>query len=596
MPLTPEQIAELRTKAGLSVTPPAIGASDIIAKRKLSLGIAPETTEVEIPKPEVPALDFIKGISEKFKERGQVLQKETQRIAEKVLVAAPEPGLRQVGASVLGGAELGAKGAFAVARSVGDIFAEGFKALASQETEEKVKQSIQNNIQEYLAREPGQRGLIGDQLVAAVPMLVDLAKKNPEATDNIVGLIDVLTLGGAKAVEKPLIKAGQEAIETGVEAGIKVGEKVVGAVGATKTSLFGRQAQSSVDDVIKQADEALKPAQILAKTEQATAKPSLLERWSGISADIKNRIAGKYQRLKEYFDVAHARNNFDTLPTPLEYGAKNVDNAASKMESVLNETGGEIGQFRRKIGTYEAGIDQVANVEKSFTDQLAKLNLEIKKGTVRQKAGTVTRVNSPNEIKVLNDLFSELQIVKENPNLEKLIDLRMLFDNKINFAKSAREVSNSLDPLSRTVRKQIADTSAGIVGKSEASRLAKYSQFIEAYNNLKSFTDRKAGAEFLLKQVLSERGGVPREVIQTIKEFTGIDLMDDAVMASIATDLIGNSRQKGLFRQELTKAGLDAAAAATGDMSGAINLMFKLSKSGFGKLLNVEKQFLKAAK
>ena len=266
------------------------------------------------------------------------------------------------------------------------------------------------------------------------------------------------------------------------------------------------------------------------------------------------------------------------------------------MESVLNETGGEIGQFRRKIGTYEAGIDQVANVEKSFTDQLAKLNLEIKKGTVRQKAGTVTRVNSPNEIKVLNDLFSELQIVKENPNLEKLIDLRMLFDNKINFAKSAREVSNSLDPLSRTVRKQIADTSAGIVGKSEASRLAKYSQFIEAYNNLKSFTDRKAGAEFLLKQVLSERGGVPREVIQTIKEFTGIDLMDDAVMASIATDLIGNSRQKGLFRQELTKAGLDAAAAATGDMSGAINLMFKLSKSGFGKLLNVEKQFLKAAK
>ena len=81
--------------------------------------------------------------------------------------------------------------------------------------------------------------------------------------------------------------------------------------------------------------------------------------------------------------------------------------------------------------------------------------------------------------------------------------------------------------------------------------------------------------------------------MRLIKEFTDIDLMDDAVMSSIATDLIGNSRQKGLFRQEITKAGLDAQAVLRGDPKGAIELMFSFLKKS---AVNEEKQFLKAAK
>lgn len=385
-----------------------------------------------------------------------------------------------------------------------------------------------------------------------------------------------------------------------------VASKASEVVDTARTSLFGRpRSLSNIDDVIRQADEAVKsdfvmskstlktPSQILGATEQATAQPSVMEKWAGVSPDIKNRIAGKQDKLKEYFDVAHARNNFDTVPTPLEYGARNVDMAVSKMESLLNDTGSQIGQFRNKINTYKTNIDNVKRIEASFNNQLLKLNLEIKGGTVRQKAGTITRVNSQSEIAVLNDLLKELQIIKQSPDLQRLIDFRNLFDSKINFAKSARDISNSLDPVSRAMRKGIADVAAQIVGKSEAANLAKYADFMDAYNNLRSFTDRKAGAEFLLKQVLSERGGTSRAIIQTIKETTDIDLMDDAVMSSIATDLIGNARQKGLFRQEITKAGLDAASLITGNASGAIGLMFNFLKKG---LLNEEKQFLKAAK
>src|SRR3990167_1385167 len=443
----------------------------------------------------------------------------------------------------------------------------------------------------------------GINIAADLPLIsLGLSKNIAKILSNQAGKSSVETL---KLLNKPLLEFLPDKVRAMLKTDItipvieKTGKIVNDMTEKTKTTLFGRPKQiSNIEDVIKQADESLKeevtakPAEILAKTEEVTAKPNILQRWAGISPDIKNRIAGKHERLKEYFDVAHARNNFDTLPTPLEHGAKNVDTAVTKMETILNDTGSEIGKFRKKVSTYKANINKVNQIEGVFKNEISKLNLEIKNGVIQQKAGTVKRINSDAEIKALSELYEDLLTVKQSPDLERLIDLRNLFDSKINFAKAIREVSSSLDPLSRTVRKQIADTAAEIVGKSEAGNLKKYSEFIDAYNELKSYTERKAGAEFLLKQVLSERGRTPREVMKSIQEITGIDLMDDAVMSSIATDLIGNSRQKGLFRQEITKAGLDAQAALRGDPKGAIEFMFNfLQKSA----VNKEKQFLKAA-
>jgi len=393
----------------------------------------------------------------------------------------------------------------------------------------------------------------------------------------------------SKAVEGLAIKAegiAQEGISkvTGLaETGLQ----------KAKTTLFGEGLKvSSIDDVVKQADKALSTSAIKGITEQATSKPSVMERWAGISPDVKNRISGKQELLKEYFDVAHSRNNFDTLPTVMEHATKYTDDAVTKMEKLLNETGGEIGSFRKKISTYEANIDQVTKIESSFNSELSKLNLEVKNGQVVQKAGTVKRVGSDNDIKVLNEIYGELLTVKENPNLEKIIDLRNIFDKKINFEKTAREVSNSLDPLSRQVRSSIATEAANIVGKSEAANLTKYSEFMDAFSELKSYTDRRAGGEYLLRLVLSGRGGEARRLIQTIKDYTGIDLMDHAVMSTLATDLIGNASQKNLFRQEISKAGLDAYAAATGDPKGLLNFINNIGK---GVLLDAEKTYLKAA-
>lgn len=467
-----------------------------------------------------------------------------------------------------------------IAGGVGDVAFEGLKFLAPKFVEDLAKKGIQ----EVAKTDVAQNALVKYE---------EFTKKHPEAAKDVEALFNIGSLipigKGGQIAAKGITKAGQRAVplaKTGVRA-------VTEPIGKSKVFIFGRNPVSSVDDVIKQADQAIsKPSAIRAVSEVATAKPSISQRWAGISPDIKNRIVGKQDKLKEYFDVAHARNNFDTLPTPLEYGAVKVNDTVSQMEKLLNETGGKIGSFRQKVGTFKANVDQVGRIEQSFLKELNDLNLTVSNGIIKQKPGTITRVGSKNDIKVLQELLGDFSTIKEAPNLERLIDMRNVFDRKINFEKSAREVSSAIDPVSRNVRKQIADVGAEIVGKSEAANLKKYADFIEAYDTLRSFTERRAGAEFLLKQVLSERGRVPRELMDTIKEFTGVDLMDDAVMSSIATDLISNSRQKGLFRQEITKAGLDASRVLRGDTRGAIELMFNFLKKG---LVNEEKQFLKAA-
>ena len=497
----------------------------------------------------------------------------------------------KIGVSVLTGAEKIRKGEVA-----GGITRSGLGAAAGfgEAVYTPITAVVSPIVKPVVERIVSSKAFQESELPGIISGISQWANKNPEAAQN---LSDIFSIGGAIAgakapgLQRPISEAGRPFVAAG-KAVLRAAETPAERLGGLKTTLFGSPPKN-VGEVITQADKALKPSEILAKTEAVTAVPSVKEKWVGISPDIKNRIYGKQDKLKEYFDVAHARNNLDTVPTPLEHAANSVENAVAKMDDVIEDTGSKIGSFRKKVATYEAGINQVSEVQTTFERELSKLNLKIVNGRVIQVPGKLSRVGSENDIRVLQSIYDEFGTFKENPNLEKLIDLRNIADSKINFAKESREVSNAIDPFARVVRKRLAEIGAKIVGRSEANNLKKYSDFLEAYNQLRSYTERRAGSEFLLKQVLSERGRMPRELMDAIKEYTGIDLMDDAVMASIATDLIGNTRQKGLFRQEITKAGLDTAALLRGDKRGAIEAMFNFLK---GKIVPEEKTFLEAAR
>lgn len=356
------------------------------------------------------------------------------------------------------------------------------------------------------------------------------------------------------------------------------------------------KAGASIEDVAKIADATLKgttaPDALKNATDKIKAPVTFKEKLAGLAPDVKARIQGKGKLLSDYLNIADARNNSDLVPTPLEYGASFASQAVKKMEGLLSSTGSTIGAFRNKIATYQAPREAFNGVRSTFEQQLNRLNLTVQDGAVKVMPGKIAQTVSDSEISAIQSLYDDLNTVSQNPNLENLIDFRSKLDNKINFEKSARDVSSSLDPLSRTVRSKIASVAENIVGKSQAQHLEEYSKFMQAFNDLRSYTDRNAGGEFLLKRVFSERGGDPRAVMQTIKKFTGIDLMDHAMMAKIATELGGNYSTQGLFRQEITKAGLDAVNLLKGNPVGAVNTLLDM---GAKKLINTRKIFQKAA-
>lgn len=420
------------------------------------------------------------------------------------------------------------------------------------------------------------------------------ASKDLEAVFNIASLLPMERV--AEAGIKGVAKLGGRAVRIGGKTieRIPLLNKVAGSVDELITNADNAVAAGTVSDVASEAVAGAKgTAAKRAAAETTSLKPSIKEKWAGLSADIKTRIAGKQEQLQEYFDVAHTRNLQDTAPTPLEYGALKVNEAAKQMETLINDTGSQIGAFRKKVGSIQATPEQIADIENVFKQQLEKLNLTVNKGKIQQMAGTVSKTGAKGDISMLQDLWNDFVTVKQGRNLERLIDLRSSFDRKINYGKTAMEVSNSVDPVSRSVRTKIADVAAGMVGKTEAQRLKQYSEFMDAYDMITDYSSKKTGSEFLLKQALSERGRAPREVMEAIKQFTGIDLMDDAVMATLATDLIGNTKQQGLLRQEILKAGLDAGSVLKGDPRGLLGLLDTVVKK---KLLDEEKIYLNAAK
>ena len=506
--------------------------------------------------------------------------------------------LKTIGSGLRAGAEVVGQGFL----GLGKLFTSPFR-------EQAIKTSVGEMAQEVAQSEP---------VKALVQRYEGLTPEQKATVDGFLGTAEGFTtmfgLGPATKVLRQGISEVASAAASGGGYAVQQGQIVVGNAVTGVKSLFSRPAQN-IDDVVSQANEAVTPnlkvdvnsvnqrldelitqgktAEARALAESTAPQLTFSQKWAGVRPDIKQRIEGKQDLLKEYFDVTHARNSNDTLPSVYEYGGNYVRKAAEEMQKKLNETGGDIGAVRKKLATYQAPIDEVVKIETSFLNQLNKLNLEIKNGQIVQKPGTVTRVGAANDIKVLSELYRDLQTVKESPTLTNLIDLRSAFDTKINFAKSSREASNSVDPLSRQVRKDIADTAAKIVGKENAADLKKFSEFMEAFNDITSYTDRKAGGEYLLRLVLSGRGGEARQLIQTIKEYTGVDLQDHAVMMQIANELVGNDAQKNLFRQEVTKAGLDAASLLRGDVTGAAATLFQ---KGIDKILDPEKIFLEAAR
>lgn len=546
-----------------------ISQQDFLKGGKKVQLVSPASDNIGVPKEP----GFLQRTGEALKKRGSSIV-ETVKDTATGKLSIGEAGLQTLGA---------------VAGGVGDIVGEGIKS-SIQALPEKVKEPIKQGAVYILQTKVGQAGL--EAIGHGVEKYTEWKIANPNLAKDLESVVNIASL-------LPVGKGGQvvkEGVEQVAKKGVEFGTKTVERA---KDTLFGKPFKpvGSVEELVKVSEQLLKePSQqasgeLLNIAKKQSPSLSLKEKWAGVRPDIKKQIQGKHEKLQTYFDVAHARNLDVNVPTPLEFGVRRAETARDSVVNLLENKGSNIGKFREKIQTYPVPLEKVQGVIKDFDFELGKLNLQVKNRQVVRSPGTIKKV-SDSEIKLLQDFRENLNVIRERPTIDSVIQNRIAADNNINFAKSAKEASNIVDPISRKIRGRLAQINRETIGKSESILLEDYtnlSSFLEEFNG---YLNRQAGGEYMLKRVLSERGGETRALLNTLKKYTNIDLLDDATMAQISTDLIGNADQVGLFRKEITKAGLDASALLRGDKLGAAKMLIDY---GIKKVANPEKMFLKAA-
>jgi hypothetical protein len=352
--------------------------------------------------------------------------------------------------------------------------------------------------------------------------------------------------------------------------GIKSGAKALGATAEKVIAKGGEllKGTSKIDDLVSEVDEfkispnmsSAEKSVVLAKQAEA-GLPELTraERRASVSPTTKKFILEEPEKARTYIEQAKAakadpKNSLGALG----YGGQRVDEVAKKAQSVLDDTGSEIGKFRIQNASKKVLVDDMVKIENGIIDNFEKLNLELSGGEVRQIAGKQVKA-SPNEIKQAQQIWDNYKILDKNPTMEELIEFRDNVSNNINFAKQAKEVSNNLDSISRQIRSETRRANLNIIPAEQAKLLDEYTELVSSVSELNKYVNSKSGGEFLLKRVLSERDRAPKELFDVLKKYTGEDLYNDAIFAQLAVSLVDDPRQLGLFRQEIGKAAADTA-------------------------------------
>ena len=554
----------------------------------------PEGSKPLDPGPNVDSrgsdLSFFEDAKQDFQQMNEGFGEDVKRRRQNV---------QEIGEATASGEQSTAEGVFQnvgeVVGTAGDALMRGIsaigKAITPQKQEEQVSEAVKPILESISNSETVQE---------ATEKWQKFAEENPRAARNLGAAFNIgevaTEVGGGALLGKVLNR------------GIRGGAKVVrDSAGKVKDILPDRRNIQTVEGVFTQADMNLKQ---LAPNERRELLPD------GDKELIDARIAAeeslptqtfqqKYINMEPSMQRVYEEAGKDKVADYLNItvtanadlkGPQNVmrfagDKAREQVDVIqkkLDDPGTEIGQTRRKLANIEAPIDEIRKIENNFRNELEKINLTIKSGDVVPKRNAPTASIKQGDINALNALYKDILVAKESPKLKNLVDLRIQFDDRIKFDKRAQEVTNNVDGVARKVRGDIAETMEKVVGKDQAANVKEYSEVMKVLNELRSWTDRRAGGEYIMGSVVSSRGGEIDDVLRKVKEMTGYDLKEDALIVNDLVDRFGNFTQRSRFRNQIKDAGVDVAKDAFGAARGEPGALLNLGRQAVDRFIDEE--------
>lgn len=489
---------------------------------KLKAQLSAKKSKFAIPEPKQPG--FLSRV-------GSDLSKRVSNVKEIFSDAKEDNG---VASGFFRPLESGIRAVGQVAGGVGDVIGQagvsGFRALPD---------SIENPIRQ-VGRDVMQTGA-GETIGQAAQKYENWAQKNPRAAKDLEGIVNIASLlpvgKGAQVAGKGAV-AGTKAVGRGA---VRAGEGVadLGRLGMTKAADVVSPIERGVQTVLTNSTELPKQADVISK-------------------------------LSKYTDQAQKAITDYSEITPMEIAGREGESALKNLQNQLKAVGTQKKTVTKSIGDTPVG-EIVNDSRKTIRTELRERAgmTFTKDGEIRNAKGRISTISDPADLKLLKDVDTLLTRVAQKPTFQRVDDAvdymqDLLFKRQ---GLTAIPVNKNVEGIIKKAVKELNDNLKEIGGKEYRALNTKYSNRKRVFDNLNKAlgVEGNKGAA-LMKQLFSPNGTASRKLFKAIKDYTGVDLVQEATLAKFAMENIGDVRQASLLEQVLkgnatSKQGLIGIAA-----------------------------------
>lgn len=307
-----------------------------------------------------------------------------------------------------------------------------------------------------------------------------------------------------------------------------------------------------------------------------------------VSDDIVREATKDPNLLNEYWTTVMQRNLDTQAPSALEKAASKWDEAYDMLQSMLKDTGSDIGKFKQNVATTKLQNNRVKEIERAFSEVLDNLNLTLNKWKVVRKPWKVGAGTPTSDINTMQTLYGQwLKTFKESPTMENYFDLLTAIRKRADYStwlkgKSSDQIKKVWRELSARLRKIVRQD----LSTQQKKIFDEYADLVEFL----SVFDKKAGTDskmwLLLRRATSAKAFENADMMKTIEKYTGIDLNKHSHLSRIATELLAETEgQRTLLQSTVKNAGIDAA-----------ELAMDAANANFGNMfIRIAKRFLPKA-
>jgi hypothetical protein len=255
-------------------------------------------------------------------------------------------------------------------------------------------------------------------------------------------------------------------------------------------------------------------------------------------------------------DAAKARATDIRATSPLTLAANKLDEAATSINEQTSAAGEAVGEAKNALGATPIDNNAVSTIATDFKtralDQYG-INLEPDEdGTIQ--ANPAPGRTPPITTADANRIAQAYQRIVglTDTTARNAADVIKYLDNSINYARGANGGFDPLESLLYSARKPLDDAV-----RDAAPGLAEANDAFSTLKQLQTEVKNMAGGqqqrgELLMRRIFSgDKSGEVQNLFDKIKAVTGIDLINQAVLARFAIDTVGDSSQESLLTQML---------------------------------------------